>query len=84
MLPDLQLPRVTIETQFTPPIVIDRISSGGEQSLIMRLLKPRVSAAGMVIEPAGAPQHNYFPLAVGAVVVISALAAFGLYSLIKG
>ena len=85
-LADKGIGKVSIETQILPTIVIDPVQQTGDKSWLMQIVKPRIRNDGAVkldIAPEGVPTRNYFPLVVVVGVVISALAVFGAYSLLK-
>jgi hypothetical protein len=68
---------VTIETSFTPKMVLNRpLAQGGKPSLIGQLFKPKITISGdlgtKIIEPYGQPGDHWQAAAV-AVMIASAL-----------
>lgn len=57
--------RLTIETSFTPPLVLDNPLEAGQPNFLLSLLKPRITVTAfgnnVVSEPYGAPD-NYWPI----------------------
>ena len=70
--------KVTVRTQFSPPIEVDPFAStppGTPVNPILALVKPSVTIEGpggsTTISPWGEPSANYLPWLVGGVVVVA-------------
>lgn len=74
---------VVIETKYFPPLTVNVTAGGGAPpSLVVRLLKPKVSvllggAEVANVAPAGEPFPNEWPRVRIVVAVVAALAVYG-------
>jgi hypothetical protein len=78
-----------LESRYTPPVKINLSAAGPEpQSLIVRLLKPRVTIAlagtsVATVAPAGDPEPNEWPKVRIGLLVAGGLAVIGLLKLFR-
>ena len=88
------LVNVTVKTRLLPDFTVSlppqsSTGTGGAFDTLIAIAKPKVSVtvAGQPLQtwaPAGEPTTNYFPLVVAIGAIVAALAAFGLYTAIRG
>ena len=80
---------VLLETRWTPPLMVNLSTSGPQPpSLIVRVLKPRVTIAlagtsVATVAPAGDPEPNEWPKVRIALLVAGGLALIGLLKLFR-
>lgn len=85
-----QVSSVTVETAFTPPIVLnDPFKKSETPSPLMQMVKPRVTLKfkryfhPAVMNPYGNPEPSKWPLVQMGVMTTVILLAFGLFSTVK-
>lgn len=80
---------VTVETKWFPPLTVDLAgASRGGPSLIVRILKPKVTVRIQdqvitKVAPAGEPTPNQWPKVKIGLMVAAALVAFSVLRIIK-